>query len=191
MKRALLALCFCGALVVSAQEHSDPGTHPEGSAQEHNEPGILWKWANFALLVAGLGYLVAKNAPAFFNERDEEIRKGLADAAVMKAEADQRTAAMEARMRNLETEIENLRRSSKEEMRAESQRLRQETESLVAKIKDHAGQEIASATRAARLELRRYTAELAIEKAAMNLRAQITPATDNQILSGFLKGLNN
>ena len=58
---------------------------------------IWWKWANFAVLAAGLGYLVAKNAGPFFRSRSEEIQKGIKDAAQVRAEAEARASAIEKR----------------------------------------------------------------------------------------------
>ena len=79
-------LLFAGAMVLSAQE--------SGGVPEVN---VGWKWANFIILVAGLGYLVAKTLPPLFKSRTEEIQKGIAEAREMKQDADRRSADVAAR----------------------------------------------------------------------------------------------
>ena len=83
MKRvsSIAMLLLFGAAWLSAQEG---GGTPEPSAG--------WKWANFVILVAGLGYLVAKTLPTLFKSRTEEIQKGIAEARAIKQDADKRAA---------------------------------------------------------------------------------------------------
>ena len=76
---------------------------------ETGDPWLGWKWANFAILAAGLGYLIRKHAPAFFEQRSLEIRQGIAEATKAKQEAEARAAAMERRLASLESEIASLR----------------------------------------------------------------------------------
>ena len=54
---------------------------------EKAEPSIMWKWANFGLLVLAFGYMIGKHAPAFFKGQDEAIQRDLREAAEMKASA--------------------------------------------------------------------------------------------------------
>ena len=72
------------------------------SAQEKESGGELnmgWKWANFAILVIGLGYLIGKNLPPVFRSRTEEIQKGIVEAQAMKRDAEKRAAEMDARLK--------------------------------------------------------------------------------------------
>jgi len=58
-------------------------------------------------------------------------------------------------------------------------------------MRQHTDVEIASATKAAQAELRRYAALLALETAEGQLRARINAPVDVGLIGGFLKGLNN
>src|SRR5437899_2689173 len=78
-------------------------------ATEKKEPGIAWKWANFVILAAGLGYLASKSLPAFFRTRTETIQKGISEAQQMKRDAEQRAGEMDRRMSALGVEIERFR----------------------------------------------------------------------------------
>ena len=100
MKRilSLSLLLLSGAALLSAQEG---GAMPE--------PAAGWKWANFVLLVVGLGYLIAKTLPPLFKSRTEEIQKGIAEARAIKQDADKRAADVTARTATLGADIERFR----------------------------------------------------------------------------------
>ena len=66
----------------------------------------------------------------------------------------------------------------------------QQTEAEIAKIQAHAEQEIASAGKAARMALKRYSAELAMGLAEQKVRARMTPETEDALVQGFVRNLN-
>lgn len=170
----------------------------EGGAAKHEESGdpyIMWKWINFGLLALGLGYLIAQNLPPFFASRTAEIQKGIAEATRMKADADAKAAEMEQRMAKLSAEIESLRAHGKAELASEGDRIRKETESLVAKIQAGAEAEIESTAKAARQELKAYSAQLALELAEKRIGSRIAGGADT-LVPKFVrdlerKGVNN
>jgi len=92
----------------------------QGHEAEASDPWLGWKWANFAILAIGLGYLIRKSAPAFFKQRSEEIQKGIADAAREKKDAEVRAAAIELRLKGLDKEIEALRTNARAEIAADT-----------------------------------------------------------------------
>lgn len=195
MRKLLLSAAIVSALAFAQHEPAPTaqGEHkPEASSEKHEqEPNILWKWFNFAILAGGLGYLIAKHAPAFFKSRTEDIQRGIADAKAMRQEADERAAAMDKRMANLEAEIADLRAHAKSEITAEAVRVSSETAGLLAKIQAHAEREIASAAKGATLQLKAFSAKLALELAEDKLRGRMTPTNDRELIGDFLKGLKN
>lgn len=179
MKRLLAVALLAASAAWGAEE-----------ADGHHGPDLtVWKVANFALLVVGLGYLLKKKGGPFFAERTRQIRRGIDDAARMKADAEARAAEIERRMAALGEEIEGLRRAAREEMTAERERLRAETGEQVAKIQAQARREIASAAKAARQQLREHAAGLALRLAERNVRARMTPETQDQLLGAFAREL--
>src|SRR4051794_31722894 len=140
---------------------------------------IWWKWANFAILIAGLGYLIAKNAGPFFATRSAEIQKGITEAAAVKAEAEARARDIESRISNLAGEVEALRKRSQQEIAAEGARISAETAETVAKIQAQAQQEIASTVKNASLELKAQAADLALVIAEQQIRNRLTPSTQD------------
>jgi F-type H+-transporting ATPase subunit b len=160
------------------------------AAEDEGESGLQgWKWANFVLLAAGIGYLIGKNAGPFFEARSRSIAKDIAESERIRQEAEERAAQVDRRLAALESEIEALRAESRMEEQAENERLAAHTAAEVAKIQAHAEQELGSALKAARMELRRYSAELAIQLAEEKIRAGMTSATEDGLVRGFVRGL--
>src|SRR6476620_9468145 len=132
-----LAIWFVLALGLTvlaiAQEHAPAGEKAgHGEAVEKDMTGL--KWANFAILAAGLGYLIVKQAGPYFASRSTAIRKGIEDAQALRADSEKRAAAMEARLANLGVEVEAMRKSAREEAAIEGDRIRQETQRELAKV---------------------------------------------------------
>jgi len=160
----------------------------EGGAEREAGLGV-WKWANFLVLAAGLGYVIGKNAGPFFEARTMKIRKEMVEAGEVRKDAEERAAEMDRRLANLEKEIAALRSESQRETQAEAERQRQQTASEITKIQAHAEQEIAAAGKAARSDLKRYSAELAIGLAEQKVRARMTPDTEDALVQGFARDL--
>lgn len=176
-------------------KHGEAAKHEGGAAAGHGGGGGHegmegWKWANFAILAIGLGYLINKNAGPFFAARSQQIRQDMVESQEARRQAEARAAEVDRRLASLDTEIAALRAESQREIQAEAERLSRHTATEIAKIKTHAEQEIVSAGKAARTELKRYTAELAIGLAEQRLRAQITPDTQQALVRGFVRDLN-
>jgi F-type H+-transporting ATPase subunit b len=150
---------------------------------------IWWKWANFAVLAALLGWLIKKNAGPFFASRTEAIQSGIAEASRVRAEAEARATEIERRVANLSAEVESMREKSREEIAREGERVRVETEAAIRKIQVHAESEIASATKHAAQELKAYSAQLALELAERQIRDRMTAGAQEQITDAFITEL--
>lgn len=193
MKRLAFLLCAGIALmtvpVLRAQHGEGQPAPAEHAEQAEHGPSRIWLWANFFILAGGLGYLASKQAGPFFKQRGEEIRKGIEDAARIKADAEARAAAIEKRMANLAADIDELRKRGAQEIAAESERISRATEQSVARIKAQAEQEIASAAKSARQELKAYASELALQLAEQKIRAELTDAGDAVLARRFVDDL--
>jgi F-type H+-transporting ATPase subunit b len=179
-----LALALALASYALPQEST---AKPENQAQENPMTG--WKWANFIILAAGLGYLIGKSVPPLFRKQSEEIQAALAEAAKIKHEAGLYAANVEARLKNLEREIANLRETALAETAAEGERLRKETEHHLQRVREQSTQEITLMARSAKDELRKYAAELAIGIAGQRVRSRMDPDLQENLVNGFLADL--
>jgi F0F1-type ATP synthase membrane subunit b/b' len=130
----------------------------------------IWKWANFVVLAGGLGYLIGKNGGPFFAARSVKIRQDMIDAGDVRQDA-------------------ALRADSGKEEEAETGRFGRHTAAEIAKTQAQAEQEIAAAGKAARLELKRYCADLAVGLAEQKIRARMTPETEDELVRGFIRDL--
>lgn len=198
MKRAalifLIAAAAAFAPAMRAQEPSKAGESPVKEAAEPPAEGEhgsleLWKWANFLVLAGALGYLVYKNAGPFFSARSQQIRKDMVEAQQARQQAEARAAEVDRRLASLESEIAALRAESQSEAQAETERLAKQTTAEIAKIQAHAEHEIDAAGKAARTELKRYSAELAVELAEQRIRSRMTPETQEALVRGFVRDL--
>ncbi len=148
-----------------------------------------WKWANFLLLAAGLGYIIGKNAGPFFAARSQSISKDISESEQIRRDAEARAAEVDRRLANLGADIAALREESEREAQSETERQAAHTAAEIAKIQAHATHEIAAAQKAARMDLRRYSGELAVELAEQKIRARMTPATQDHLVRGFVRDL--
>jgi F-type H+-transporting ATPase subunit b len=153
------------------------------------EPSAGWKWANFVLLVVGLGYLIAKTLPPLFKSRTEEIQKGIAEARAIKQDADKRAAEVDARTATLGADIERFRVEAKAEMQQEGERIRQETAGQIARLENQAQQEIEISGKIARRELKSYAAKLSLDLAEQRVRERLTPKTEQELVDAFIQDL--
>jgi F-type H+-transporting ATPase subunit b len=162
------------------------------SAEGHEEGDrfAVWKWANFAILAAVLGYMLNKALPPFFAGRTAGIQKGIADAQKLKADAEQRAAEMERRMATLESEVEALRAQAHAEIAKDSDRTRQEADQHMARIQAHAEQEIAAMTKTATLQLKAHSAELALALAEQRIQARMTGGAQGALVDRFVQQLD-
>lgn len=190
MRRATFAIAIGLAFASCALPQESPST-TQAKEADQGDPWIWWKWANFAILAAGLGYLIAKNVPALFRKQSDEIQSALAEAAKIKQEAEAYAASVEARLASLANEIKQLRETAHAEMTTESERVRRETENHLQRIRQQSVQEVALMTRGAKDGLRKYAAELAIGLAEQRIRSRMNPDTQEKLVSGFVHDLQH
>lgn len=196
MRRALLVLAAGLAftscvLAQNRTQEPSPATPAEAKQETGESNAWIWEWLNFAILIGVLGYMARKYAPPLFQVRSQEIHQALADAAKAKKDAEARAAAIELRLKSLETEVASLWENARAEMNAEDDRICRETERHLTRLQDQAVQEIALMTRAARDELRKYSADLAINLAQQRLEGRLTPEVQQNLVNGFLEDLRS
>jgi len=181
-----------GASLVMAQEAPAAATNPEGAKSEAaSEPSPIWAWANFAILAGALGYLIVKKGGPWFAQRSLAIRKGIAEAEEIRRGAEASAAEVDRRLAGLQTAINDLRANAQREQSAEGERIRQQTAADLARIQDHAAREIDAAGKSARLDLKRYAAQLAIDLAEQKIRRQMTPEVQAALIERFGRDLDH
>jgi len=190
-----------------AGDHTSPEAQvPEKKEQEHDEsyaythsPAVqtfgrmvglnpdqaatVFTLINFVLLASAVIYGLAKMLPKTFRNRNTAIQKGLVDARTATEEARARLGAVESRLAKLDEQIAGMRQQANADIEREAQKLQAGVEAQKAKIVTDAETEIQAVSAAARRELQKYAAELAISQVARKL--EVTAATDKLLVESF------
>jgi F-type H+-transporting ATPase subunit b len=187
-KRIVASLFVCSATLFLAAATA-ARTAEEGGSTSSAGPTELFKWINFAIVVAVLVWLFGKMLPPIFRARAEEISSTITKATAAKAEADSKLRDSEQRLARLEEEVRGLREQARREAAAEAERIRALAKSDAEKIGIAAKSEIQAAERAARIELKALAAKLAVDGAESLLAKRLTPQTQDALIEGFVKTL--
>lgn len=193
-RRTLPVLLWLGVMAV-APAFAQEGTHE--SAAEKTKSGLsptmesILLWANFAILVGGLGYLFKKYGSPFLAARSQKISQDIVEAARVRKEAEARAAEVDRRLANLEADLAAIRAESRMEIESLQRQVAERSAADLARMRTHAEQEIAAAGKLARLQLKRYSAELAVTLAGQKMQARMTPDTQDALVRGFVKDLDH
>lgn len=173
-------LAMCALLAAS------PALAQEGSASPVDSPtGLVFRWINFAIVAALIIWGFGKAAPSFRAQR-ELIGQKIAEGTRAREVAEQRRREVEEKMKGLGQEIERIRAEAKKAGEAEAIRLRAAAKEDAQKIERAAQAEIAAAERAARMELKTLAAGMAVDRAEVLLRDELTPKAEAALFSGFV-----
>ncbi len=157
---------------------------------ETTTTGWIFRWINFAIVFIAIVWAFSKAGP-YFRARSETIQAAVAEGTRAREEAEAKKRDAEARLANLPAEIEALKAQARRDAEADRERIKAMTREEAAKVEHAADVEIAAAERTAVLALKSYAAGLAVERAEVLLREQITTASDSIIVSGFVIDLTS
>ncbi|HXN51351.1 MAG TPA: hypothetical protein VN943_05385 [Candidatus Acidoferrum sp.] len=188
MTRRSVWKLFAGTLLVLLFTAMSAHAAESGHATTERATEIF-KWINFAIVAGLVAWVFLKLTPPFFRKNAEIISSAITKATAAKAEADRQLREAEEKLARLEQEVEQLRATAQREMAAETERLRAITKSDIQRIGLAARAEIEAAERAARLELKKIGANLAVDGAESLLAKQLTPQTQESLVAAFVKSL--
>ncbi len=157
-------LFTCGAPAASAQSEK------ELQAIDRVTP---LKWANTLIFAAGLGYLIYRYGPPFFNARSADIQKAIKDATGLKLEGEFRRSEADKKMATLPAEIEKIRRQHEESLAREHDRVLRETEAEIQHIHANITAEIDGLRQDGTRRIRQHTAQSAIDLARQKLQDRV------------------
>jgi F-type H+-transporting ATPase subunit b len=178
---SLLLFLSCTALNAHAAE--------EGGAAKERAIEIF-KWINFAIVGGLILWVFGKVLPPKFRSNAEKISSAISNATAAKAEAEHQLREAEMKLANLEKEVAELRSFAERESASEAERIRALAKNDAQKIFLAATAEIEAAERAARLELKAIAAKLAVDGAESLIARQLTPQTQESLVSVFVKSLD-
>jgi F-type H+-transporting ATPase subunit b len=153
-------------------------------------PTLGWKIINFVAFFGLLAYLLARPLQSFFASRRHAITEELEAAARQRQEAERLKAETEQRVAALEIEIATLRQRLQEEGERERDALIRQSETEAARLAIQAQQEADRRVADARTELAREAAESAASLARELLATELTPEDRDRIFARTLERLN-
>jgi F-type H+-transporting ATPase subunit b len=152
-----------------------------------NRAADLFEDFNSGLLILVIVYFLVKFLPKAFKTRRSKIQHDLADARSATEMANQRLKAVEARLGLLDIDIEQIRKQAAHDSEADQKRISASLEDERARIIRSAEQEIGAAQAAAQRELKRFAADLAVERAMS--RIELSADADRVLVHDFTENL--
>jgi F-type H+-transporting ATPase subunit b len=194
LARGFFAACLMGLMGPSASARAftvsrslSSARAPEGEAESKKEGReLVYKFINLSLLVAALVYLLRKPLADFFAQRSAAIRKGLEEGRKALEASQAQLKTVEEKLQHLEEEIAAFKASAEREMEAEHQRLKLAASEEAEKILQAARARTEVAVRAAKVELKGYAAEQAVQLAEEIIRRRLDEAGRKRLVSDFL-----
>ncbi|MGH9404951.1 MAG: hypothetical protein ACRD3D_03840 [Terriglobia bacterium] len=194
----LFGLCLAGvprpsaAAVVAAPAANASVVKPAAQAKSpapRSSHENLFDWINFILLVVVLVYLLRKPLAHFFSNRSREIEHALAEGRKALQAAQAQLAEAETKLERLEQEIAGYRASAAEEREREIEKVRRASEQEGERILESARSMIASATEAARIEIKRVAATQAVALAEKIIRSRLDDPRQAALVNRFIEGI--
>jgi F-type H+-transporting ATPase subunit b len=187
-----------------------PG-QPESDAQEEQEkkfrhsPTIEWfsnllhldvettasifEYINFAVIFLAVGIPLVKWFPKLLRQRSARLSAELEVAQAKTADANERLSAVEKKLSGLDAEISAIRKQVEEDMRADEARSKAAIEEETARIVAAAEHEIVMAGTQAQRGLKKFAADLAIDRALSTLT--LDAEADRALIAEFAADVDN
>jgi F-type H+-transporting ATPase subunit b len=150
--------------------------------------GFFWA-LNAAILFAFVGYFLVTGLPKAFRSRRLQLDRQIVEARVATEKAEERLRAVEERLSHLDSEIAAVREQAEHDSANDEMRIKQAMAAEKQKIVTSAEQEIAAAGAAAERRLRRFAAELAVDRASTRLH--LTEGDDRTLIQEFAASLGS
>lgn len=144
---------------------------------------------NLLLFLGLLYFILRRPIGEALRARREGIRNDLMRAEEERTAAVERLEEVESRLARLDAEVELIRQQAQREAAEERARIERTTEEEIRKIREQARREIESASKAARAELRAYTAEQSVRLAEEMIRRDIRPEDDAHLIREYVEEL--
>jgi F-type H+-transporting ATPase subunit b len=150
--------------------------------------GFFWA-LNAAILFAFVGYFLVTGLPKAFRSRRLQLDRQIVEARIATEKAEERLRAVEERLSHLDSEIAAVREQAEHDSANDEMRIKQAMAAEKQKIVTSAEQEIAAAGAAAERRLRRFAAELAVDRASSRLH--LTEGDDRTLIQEFAASLGS
>lgn len=194
---AAFALAVAAPVVRAADPHPVEGGHATAKAEE---PQLLQSFNQgaitaittlivFIVLVAVLGKYAWGPIARGLQDREDKIRKDIADAEAARARAEQTLKEYAARLASAEGQIRDMLAKAQTDAEGVAAGIKVKAQQEAEEIKERATKEIDASKNAALAELHEHTATLATSVAEKILRRQITVDDQRELVRSSLDEL--
>jgi len=178
-RRLLWVFLLAGVSLALAAETAKPEA-------AHEEDIMIWKIANFLIFAGGIGFLLYKFAPSFFESRSADIQQAIQEATGLKLTADLRYSEIDRKMANLSGEVGKLRAEAQMEMEREHERMIAQTKEEIVHIQKSTAAEIEALRGEGAERLRVYATHQALALAEARLRDRFAATDQKDLVNEFL-----
>lgn len=163
-----------------------PALADEGKPSPADAPvGQVFRWINFAIVLGLLIYGFRKALP-YFRTHSDEISQKIAEGARAREAAEHRRNEAQAKLANIGADVAEMRQEAERVAVLEAERIRASARVEADTIERAAQAEIDATERAARLELRMLAARMAVDRAEVLLRSELTPKVEGERFHAFV-----
>ena len=150
----------------------------------------LWaKFVNLAIFVIGLGFVVYKPITQGLQARLTSIQEDLQRANREREAAEAKMKELEDRLSRLDQEIEEIKAQAERDAKAEHERIVQVAKEDAERLRAMARLEIEGAFKAARTQLKAFTAAQAVELAEQLIRREIKDDDKERLVTRYVEHL--
>ncbi len=147
------------------------------------------RWFNLAVLFGGIFYFARGPVGRYFQQRREGIQAQIREAVAARKAAEEKLAAIEARMRGLDRELEEIRLEAERQAELERVKIAEQAGQEAEKIVAAARREIEGLSLSVSKDLKAYAAQLAVELAEKKIRGEMTDQAEKRVMESFFSSL--
>jgi F-type H+-transporting ATPase subunit b len=147
----------------------------------------LFEYLNFAVLAGAVLFALLKFLPKTFRANREDIQHRLVEARTATQQANDRMAAIEQRLGRLDEEIAAIAKQAEKDSVEDEARIKASIETERERIVEAVSRDIAAASSAAQRDLKRFAAELAVDRATQ--RIALSEDDDRALVQEFSQSL--
>lgn len=191
LRASLFALLLLSSIHILRAPLLAAAPPPEQAEEGGANHELLFETINFVLLTGFLVYLYRKRGKGFFIERSDTIRRSLEEGRQALERSQARLAEAEQKLAGLQNEVRALKERAEAEIASEQERMRQATEDEAHRIEEFAKARILAATNSAKLELKDYVVEQALEQARGKIQQRMDEDSRKKLVGFFLADLGS
>jgi F0F1-type ATP synthase membrane subunit b/b' len=169
----------------------DPTTGAVVGEEEAGSPPFVLMLLNFGLLLLILGKYGGPVAKKLAQERHDQIKTALDDAAKLRQQAQQKLTEYEARIKNVDDEVKKLVDGIRADADADKARILEAAAKQAAQMKKDAETRIAAEIEIARATLAKEVAAAAAGATEKLLREKVTGDDQSKLVSTFISNVQS